>query len=69
MADVTRLLEEAEPFVELLLLLLLGIEVPEGFAEPCWPAELEVELESCVVDDWLDEGEGVGCVRRDPSNG
>lgn len=73
--DVTMLLDDAEPFPDpalvlllLLLLLLLGPEEPEAFTEPCWPTELEAELESCVEDDWLDEG-GLGCVRRELSNG
>lgn len=69
--DVTMLLEDAEPFPDpvLLLLLLLGPEEPEAFTEPCWPAAPEAELESCVEDDWLDEGGGLGCVRRELSNG
>lgn len=70
--DVTRLLDDAEPFADpLLLLLLLGTEEPTVFPEPCWLTELEAELDSCVDDDWLDEGEGLGlgCVRRELSNG
>lgn len=72
--DVTRLLDDAEPFPDpllllLLLLLLLGTEEPAAFAEPCWPTELEVELDSCVDDVWLDKGRGPGCVRRELSNG
>lgn len=51
------------------LLLLLGREEPPEVAEPCWLVELEEELGSCVDDDWLDEGGGLGCVRREPSNG
>lgn len=67
--DVTRLLDGAEPFPDpLLLLLLLGMEEPVVFTEPCWPAELEVELDSCVDDEWLDEGGVVGCVSRELSN-
>lgn len=67
--DVTRLLDDAEPFAEplLLLLLLLGAVEPAAFTGPCWPTELE--LDSCVDDDWLDEGGGLGCVRRELSNG
>lgn len=63
--DVTRLLEGAE------LLegpLLLGTVEPAAFTEACWLAVLEVELDSCVDDDWLDEGVGLGCVRRELSN-
>lgn len=69
--DVTRLLDDAEPFADplLLLLLLLGMEEPAAFTDPCWLTELEVELGSCVDDDWLDEGGGLGCVRRELSNG
>lgn len=68
--DVTRLLDDAEPFADPLLLLpLLEAEELAAFTEPCWPTELEAELESCVDDDWLDEGGGVGCVRRELSNG
>lgn len=72
--DVTRLLDDAEPFaapllLPLLLLLLLGTEEPAAFTEPCWPTELEAELGSCVDDDWLDEGRGVGCVRRELFSG
>lgn len=66
-ADVTRLLDDAEPFPDTPLL-LLGMVEPAAFAEPCWLAVLEVELDSCVDDDWLDEGEGLGCVRRELSN-
>ncbi len=68
--DVTRLLDDAEPFADpLLLLLLFEAEEPAAFAEPCWLTELGAELDSCVDDDWLDEGEGLGCVRRELSNG
>lgn len=50
--DVTRLLDDAEPFVEpLLLLLLLGTVEPAAFTGPGWPTELEAELDSCVDDD------------------
>lgn len=70
--DVTKLLDGAEPFPDpllLLLLLLFGTEEPAWFTEPCWPTELEVELESCVDEDWLDEGGVLGCVSRELSNG
>lgn len=67
--DVTRLLDDAEPFPDPLLLLLLGTEEPAAFAEPCWLTVPEAELDSCVDDDWLDEGAGLGCVRRELSNG
>lgn len=63
--DVTRLLDDTEPEPPL----LLGTEEPAAFAEPCWLAELEVELDSCVENDWLDEGGGLGCVRRELSSG
>lgn len=57
---VTRLLVEAELFPEPALLLLLGTVGPAAVVELCWPTELDVELDSCVEDDWLDEGEGLG---------
>lgn len=63
--DVTRLLDDAELFPGPLL---LGTVEPAAFTEPCWLAVLEVELDSCVDDDWLDEGVGLGCVRRELSN-
>lgn len=71
--DVTRLLDDKEPFPDplllLLLLLLLGTEEPAALAEPCWLTELELELDSCVENDWLEEGGGLGCVRRELSSG
>lgn len=67
--DVTRLLDDAEVFPDPLLLLLLGREEPAEFIEPCWLAELEEELDICVDDDWLDEAGGLGCMRREQSNG
>lgn len=66
--DVTRLLEGAALFAGALLLGTVGTVEPAAFAEPCWLAVLEVELDSCVDDGWLDEGVGLGCVRREPSN-
>lgn len=63
--DVTRLLDDAEPFAEPLLLLpLLGTEEPVVFPEPCWLTELEEEFDTCADDD-----EELGCVRRELSNG
>lgn len=70
--DVTRLLEDAGPFPDpllLVLLLLLGTEEPAEFTGHCWPTEPDVELDCCVDDDWLDEGGGLDCVRRELSNG
>ena len=62
--DVPRLLDDVElfPGPPPLLLLLLGRE------GPCWLPVLEVELD-CVDDNWLDKGGGLGCVRRELSNG
>lgn len=68
--EVTRLLDDAEPFAEpllLLLLLLLGSEEPAELTGPCWPDE--AELDRSEDDDWLDEGGGLGCVRRELSKG
>lgn len=67
--DVT-ILDDAEPFADpLLLLLLLGTEEPAAFTELCWLTELDVELDGCVENDWLVEEGGLGCMRRELSNG